>query len=180
MFGVFLVGCSDFQCGRWGLEVMNWTLPQTKTQPQEIAKDLLNADMFRINLGLSMWANLRGEFLCHWGICRRPPPPHFPEEFGLGACALRLLVPLTKSCCFLLNIFELAFVVKEYEWLWTSFNTGFFMLVPACGFPLMPYLFLEILETKYHANTKRDPQREHTASLEGKHTGRNTVLRKDV
>lgn len=55
------------------------------------------------------------------------------------------------------------------------------MLVPARGFPLMPYHFLEILETvKYHANTKRDPQREHTASLEGKHTGRNTVLRKDV
>lgn len=205
---------SDFQCGCWGLEVMNWTLPQTKTQPQEIAKDLLNADMFRINLGLSMWANLRGEFLCHWGICpshflealylqRVGAPPHFLEEFGLGACALRLLVPLIKSCCFLLNIFELAFVVKEYEWLWTSFNTGFFnqpqscswillviclvrwwgwfMLVPACGFPLMPYHFLEILETvKYHANTKRDPQREHTGSLEGKHTGRNTVLRKDV
>ena len=44
-----------------------------------------------------------------------PPPPHFLEEFGLGACALRLLVPFIKSCCFFLNIFELAFVVKEYE-----------------------------------------------------------------
>lgn len=79
MFKVFLVGCSDFQCGCWGLEVMNWTLPQTKTQPQEIAKDLLNADMFPINLGLSMWANLRGEFLCHWGIC----PSHFLEALNL-------------------------------------------------------------------------------------------------
>lgn len=147
--------------------------------------------------------NLPSHFLEALYLQRVGAPPHFLEEFGLGACALRLLVPLIKSCCFLLNIFELAFVVKEYEWLWTSFNTGFFnqpqscswillviclvrwwgwfMLVPARGFPLMPYHFLEILETvKYHANTKRDPQREHTASLEGKHTGRNTVLRKDV